>query len=1118
MKLYYTNISNSLTQLLTNEADSYLSQGKQVFYIAPNSLSFEKEHQVLECLPNHATFQMIVTRFGQLPNYFMLPKRSETTPLDDAGLSMVLYRVLNQLPEDALVVFGRLKKDPGFIEQVLNLYKELSKSQLQLADFDALISDTDPLDKVRELRLILSQLIETLTLEQLAGESELQFFMRVLREGALDSQLKDIVIVVDGFTRFSEEEEALIALLHDKVEEVIIGAYASQKAYNATLLAGNVYEASVSFLRNLAAQYGVRAQELVASPSKTAFAKLSYAFERYCDFSEGSRLSDWQDVDNQAVQVWEATNQKVEIESVARDIRHKMRQEGADYKDFLILLGDDKAYKLPLERLLTQFDIPFYWGRAESMVNHPLSAFMMSLERVLHYAYQRDDLINLLKTGLFGVYERDEIAVFEQYCHFADVSASQFQKPFKHNVSHRWSADGETKIVDKYDLEHLNNLRMAIINPLSSLNITGDIDYLMKVLLQFLESIHLPKNVENLLVEATQEEIEQHEQVWTVFCGLLEQARVAFTGEELSMQELIILLTSGMKSSDYRTVPATVNVVNVRSYDLIEPHSAPYVYAIGLGQSAFPKVAQNTSLLSDDERQQLNDATSSSGRLEIVSRDNLKKNHFVAISLLNAAEKGLVLSYPQLAGDGQESMSPYLDLLVTTFGLPLLSKQRKLGQIAPDDLGSYKEVLARLVSLNRSQFLDRLSKEELTYWSVLGRVISKTLSEKGLAVPSVSTNLASKPLSDEVLAVLFPKEEPLRLSASSLARFYNNQYLYFVEKVLGLNEPDTIHPDARSHGNFLHKVFERALANQADISFQEKLDTALSETKSDPNFQSLYEEDQESLYSRELLESIARATGSLFEEVSDIHVSRQEAPFTLELPQKGTAHPQTKLEITGFIDRVDTLSDKEGDLAYGVIDYKSSRQRFDLEAFYNGLSPQLLTYILALKDGKNQLGERLFGDLDYFGAMYLQMQEPSVALKEVTALGNIPKKLKDDLRYDGLFREEFLTHLSEDDYKYQRNKQAVVYNEQELDELLTFLTSQYQKAADTILQGHFAINPYTRDGKTVLGEQLTALTGFEADLHLGQARHLEVIKASPSQKRQLILSKIHDHNHKGKGE
>ncbi|WP_438467062.1 hypothetical protein [Streptococcus pluranimalium] len=144
MKLFFTNPTNSLTDLLTREAEEFLLKGKRVFYIAPNSLSFEKERRVLEYLPNHATFQMIVTRFGQLPNYFMLPKRKESSHLDDAGLSMLLYRVLNQLSDQSLPVFGRLKKDPGFIEQVLTLYKELAKSQLNLADFDVLISKTDP--------------------------------------------------------------------------------------------------------------------------------------------------------------------------------------------------------------------------------------------------------------------------------------------------------------------------------------------------------------------------------------------------------------------------------------------------------------------------------------------------------------------------------------------------------------------------------------------------------------------------------------------------------------------------------------------------------------------------------------------------------------------------------------------------------------------------------------------------------------------------------------------------------------------------------------------------------------------------------------------------------------
>ena len=75
MQLFYTPISTDLTELLTQKANQYMTEGKRVFYIAPNSLSFEKERKVLEYLPQKATFQMLVTRFGQIPNYFILPKK-----------------------------------------------------------------------------------------------------------------------------------------------------------------------------------------------------------------------------------------------------------------------------------------------------------------------------------------------------------------------------------------------------------------------------------------------------------------------------------------------------------------------------------------------------------------------------------------------------------------------------------------------------------------------------------------------------------------------------------------------------------------------------------------------------------------------------------------------------------------------------------------------------------------------------------------------------------------------------------------------------------------------------------------------------------------------------------
>ena len=41
------------------------------------------------------------------------------------------------------------------------------------------------------------------------------------------------------------------------------------------------------------------------------------------------------------------------------------------------------------------------------------------------------------------------------------------------------------------------------------------------------------------------------------------------------MDDFSALVLSGMQLSQYRTVPATVDVVTVQSYDLIEPLTAP---------------------------------------------------------------------------------------------------------------------------------------------------------------------------------------------------------------------------------------------------------------------------------------------------------------------------------------------------------------------------------------------------------------------------------------------------------------------------------------------------------------------------------------------------------------
>ncbi len=68
----------------------------------------------------------------------------------------------------------------------------------------------------------------------------------------------------------------------------------------------------------------------------------------------------------------------------------------------LVLLGDVESYHLRIEQIFERYDIPFYLGKAESMSAHPLINLIESLERIKRYHFRSEDVMNLLKSGLYG--------------------------------------------------------------------------------------------------------------------------------------------------------------------------------------------------------------------------------------------------------------------------------------------------------------------------------------------------------------------------------------------------------------------------------------------------------------------------------------------------------------------------------------------------------------------------------------------------------------------------------------------------------------------------------------------------------------------------------------------
>ena len=507
-------------------------------------------------------------------------------------------------------------------------------------------------------------------------------------------------------------------------------------------------------------------------------------------------------------------------------------------------------------------------------------------------------------------------------------------------------------------------------------------------------------------------------------------------------------------------------------------------------QSHFPKVGQNKSLLSDEERSRINEATDEDRSLDIVTQSNSQRGHFVAMSLFNSASEQLVLSQPQILNETQDDMSVYLKELLD-LGLSLVEKGRNRFEAKGDQIGNYKDLLSTVIALNSSHLDADLDKETQTFWSVAVRYLRKRLDKDQVLIPNVIDDVTTTKVDDQVMQLVFPGEEPLKLSASALTTFYNNQYLYFLRYVLGLEELESIHPDARHHGTYLHRVFERVMGDSSSENFDDKLEKAIAQTNQEQPFELLYTEDQESRLSRQILEDIARSTASVLRDNAAVKVEREEAKFDLLLANS--------IKITGIIDRVDRLTDG----ALGVVDYKSGKNVFDIQKFYNGLSPQLVTYLEALRQTYKVDADQLFG------AMYLHMQDPQLNLAQF-GLDKLAAQAHKELTYKGLFVASETEHLAGGNYDLQK---TVTYDKEDLETLLDYNIKLFTSAAEVIRSGNFAVNPYTEDGKSVQGDQIKSITHFEADRHMGQARKLLRLPSKGKKEAYLeLMAKDEDKN------
>ncbi|QWQ38228.1 PD-(D/E)XK nuclease family protein [Gemella sp. zg-570] len=254
-------------------------------------------------------------------------------------------------------------------------------------------------------------------------------------------------------------------------------------------------------------------------------------------------------------------------------------------------------------------------------------------------------------------------------------------------------------------------------------------------------------------------------------------------------------------------------------------------------------------------------------------------------------------------------------------------------------------------------------------------------------------------ISDELRETFIKSKDNFNeYSSSKISEYVNNPYKFFFRRILGVSDVENYDINFLNTGSFFHAIMDNKVVKNYILEKSELIS-------------SLYEEDEYSieiskLNIREMLineinnsnnksirdylilisslktnnyimeKIITRLTLAIEIEINYMAISKfkfydTEKKFKLEFSKDSVIYKQGKeviektlprqynipnIVFKGTIDRIDFKGDN-----YLIIDYKSSKNDFDLNKFYNGEISQILCYILALQLILNKKTENIFG-------------------------------------------------------------------------------------------------------------------------------------------------------------
>ncbi len=1030
--------SSGKTYETINRAINSAKSGEKVIILVPEQFSFECEKKVLSALGDTMAQNISVLSFSRICDEVdRVTGGVCSRPLKNSDIQILMKKAIGDCA-DNLTSFKRFKNSDGFAKKMAETVYELKINCISPTDLtDAAGRSKDPVlaVKLKDTAVIFETFCSLITEKYIDPSDKLNILYDKL-EGYRFFEGKTVYI--DSFDGFTGQQYKIIDRILSQSKDVFITLNYDEKHNGKFDVFAGISKLKTTLL-NSAEKLSVSVGNDIVLGSPRYENESLAAVEEF--MVSGKKTTE----DLHDVTVCSALTIYDEAEFVARKIRKTVREEGARYRDMVIVARDTSKYLIPLKSAMEKNNIPLFLDERTPLSQTACAAMFCAAAELL-CGITTERLFKFYKSGI-EYFTTDELGTLENYAFIWDIDGGLWLKEW--DMSPKGLTDEKIK---QEDLENLNALRLKAVSPIIKQikESNTDAKSIIASMLEILEKTGAVKSLINLYNERKKAGDTAAADVirgsYDAVISVLDSIAGAYKNETITPRNFLAVLQSALSLETVGNIPASLDEVTFGAADRIRPARPKYVFILGANQGVFPSEVTASGVFSNTDRDKMKKLD-----LKIPDKtiDEAINEDYLVYTNVCSAKNSLTITYAlNLSEEATGEPSPFLQSLCKAFDINAQNEPRTLDiSSAPETPKSALSEFCRLYNYDKSA--------AMMYYKTLEKTDLKAKADRLISCAE-KPNLDIKASTAQNLFGHNLKMSPSVYEKLSGCRFY-----YFCNYALRIKPIQKSNFSPAQRGTIIHYVLERIVKEHGtklgSLSHKE-LDNLAKDyiedyLKSVPGFESV-----RNFKTNYLLGTIYRSVKAVLYILSDEFKNTDFVPVACELKISDSEDgdiPAVKIPISedntlilsGEVDRLDKYKDY-----VRVVDYKTGQEYFKLSNVLVGQSMQMLLYLYAVCKDEKYGGKPA-------GVLYNAARRDTSEDKSKTCMNGIITDETDVANaMDKSFSGRFVPVLN------GKNKESFVHTE-DFDTIFKFLEKQIAASAVELYKGKVSPNPVNGNKK-----------------------------------------------------